>query len=626
MTDGAAADVAGLEAELARLRTEAEAHDRSARATRDVAVLLAEMSDDVTEEAAMPPILSTIAAALGATLGAYWAPAGLGLECRAAWAAPGAGVSADAWDDASHRAAIEPGAGLPGLVWDRRTPVWSGDIPALEDPRRGLLRDAEIRAGLGVPLIAGGEVLGAIELFGRGLSGGEPVLAALGAIGGHVGQLLRFARAQVQPAEDEPEDERERRTTGVYTVAHAIDDERDAILRLSDLGRTISADLDPQVVAHSVAELSLQLTGAQRSALFYRTDSTEQRYAAAGFSREELAKLASPRNTPLLGLAFNGREAVRSDDILADPRYGKNPPHQGMPAGHFPVRSYLAAPVRSRTGRISGALLLGHASPGMFDERAQRLAIGLATHAATAMDNASMFAEQTRLIEALERTNAELDQFAYAASHDLRAPLRGIANLAGWIEEDLGAIAPKKVRDHIAMLKSRTARMDRLIHGLLDLARVGRARQKPERVDVTELLHETIDLLSPPPQSRILIIGSMPTLYSERYALQQVLLNLIGNALQHAGRTDVVVRITSLEREDEVELSIADDGVGIPPELQAQCWEVFQTLKSRDVVDTPGIGLAIVKKQVEANEGRAWFVPRPKTGVDVRFTWRKRAR
>jgi signal transduction histidine kinase len=346
----------------------------------------------------------------------------------------------------------------------------------------------------------------------------------------------------------------------------------------------------------------------------------------AGITPEELARLPLPRATPLLAPAFNSRDVIRVDDVTADPRYGKNPPHRGMPIGHFAVRSYLAVPVRSRTGRVTGALLLGHEHPGVFDERAQRLAVGLATHAATALDNAVLFADQQRLITALEKTNAELDQFAYAASHDLRAPLRGIGNLATWIEEDLGSGAPKKVREHLTLLKKRAARMDQLIRGLLDLARVGRGHEKPERVDVTELLHETIDLLSPPRASRILIIGSMPTLFADRYALQQVLLNLVANAIQHSNKSDVVVRITSTEGADEVEFSIADDGVGIAPELQAQCWEVFQTLHSRDVVDTPGIGLAIVKKQVETNGGRAWFVPRPKQGVDVRFTWRKRAR
>ncbi|HWU89878.1 MAG TPA: ATP-binding protein, partial [Kofleriaceae bacterium] len=405
-----------------------------------------------------------------------------------------------------------------------------------------------------------------------------------------------------------------------------LDLERDTLLKLYDLGRSISGELDPRALAQVVAEVATQVTGAQRGALLYRADggNGELEYAVSGISREELAKLVNPRPTPLLGPTFNGRLPIRIDDVTRDPRYGRNPPYHGFPEGHFPVRSYLAVPVPSRTGRFVGALFLSHERVGAFDDRAQRLAVGLASHAATAMDNATLFAEQQRLIEALEKTNAELDQFAYAASHDLRAPLRGITNLAGWIEEDLGTATPKQVRAHIAMLKGRASRMDKLICGLLELARIGRARHQPERVDVTELLHETIDLLSPPPASRILIIGAMPTLVAERFALEQVFLNLIANALQHAGKPDVVVRITSIDRGDEVELSVADDGVGIAPEHQAQCWEIFQKLQSRDLVESTGIGLTIVRKQAEANGGRAWFVPQPKRGVDVRFTWPKR--
>jgi light-regulated signal transduction histidine kinase (bacteriophytochrome) len=238
----------------------------------------------------------------------------------------------------------------------------------------------------------------------------------------------------------------------------------------------------------------------------------------------------------------------------------------------------------------------------------------------------SELAAARRTIADLEHVNAELDQFAYATAHDLRAPLRGIANLAAWIEEDLGSATPKKVREHVAMMKSRTARLDRLIIGLLAFARAGRVRQRPERVDVTELLHDTIDLLSPPEASRVMIIGAMPMMVAERYALQQVFLNLIGNALQHAGRKDVVVKISADDRPDEVEFVVADNGVGIPPEHHERVWQIFQTLASRDVTDTSGIGLAIVRRQVEAHAGRAWIdASRPTAeGVTFRFTWSRR--
>lgn len=149
----------------------------------------------------------------------------------------------------------------------------------------------------------------------------------------------------------------------------------------------------------------------------------------------------------------------------------------------------------------------------------------------------------------------------------------------------------------------------------------GRARQKPERVDVTELLHETIDLLSPRPAARVLIVGAMPTVHAEKFALQQVFLNLVTNSLQHSLRDDVVVRITATERSDHCELAVADNGIGIPLEHHARVWQIFQTLQSRDVTEASGIGLTIVKKQVEANGGRAWIDDAVREGATIRFTW-----
>ena len=418
--------------------------------------------------------------------------------------------------------------------------------------------------------------------------------------------------------------------TETTALRRELELERATLAKLDEIGRRINGELDPHAVARAVIDVATQLTGARCGAFFYTV--TDERgdgtmlVATSGVSREALAKLALPRSTPLLAPAFDGRATVRLDDATRDPRYGKNAPHHGVPAGHPAIKSYLAVPVMTRTNQAIGAMLFGHDEPGVFTERAQNLAQGLASHAATTMDNARLVSEQQRLIKILEKTNAELDQFAYAASHDLRAPLRGITNLASWIEEDLGGVTPGKVREHVALLKGRAARMDRLISGLLELARVGRARQRPERVDVTELVHETIDLLNPPEASRVLIIGALPTMVAERVALQQVFLNLIANALQHAGRDDVVVRISAIERADEHELSVADNGIGIPTEHHERVWQIFQTLSSRDVVESTGIGLAIVKKQVESNGGAVWIDAGVREGCTVRFTWPKRAK
>jgi signal transduction histidine kinase len=400
--------------------------------------------------------------------------------------------------------------------------------------------------------------------------------------------------------------------------------------RINEVGRAIAAELDPQRLAQTVADAATELTGAEVGALFYnpgdgRTESYLL-YAVSGAPRERFARLALPRNTALLAPAFLGQAAARLTDVTADPRYAKNYPHRGVPDGHPPVRSYLAVPVVSRSGVAIGTLLLGHAAPGVFTERAQRTAAELAAYAATAMDNARLYGDAQRLIAQLEKANAELDQFAYVASHDLRAPLRGISNLATWIEEDLPATTAPEIQDQLRMLKVRAARMDRLINGLLELARIGRNRHQVERVDITELVHETIELASPRDGSRIMMIGEMPTLTAERAALRQVFLHLINNALQHAGRDDVVIRISAVDRGDAWELAVEDNGAGIPREHQARVWQLFQTLQARDTLDTIGIGLAIVRKQVEGNGGRVWIDPDATSGTTIRFTWLKRAR
>jgi signal transduction histidine kinase len=414
----------------------------------------------------------------------------------------------------------------------------------------------------------------------------------------------------------------------------ALERERDALERLNTIGRTIAADLDHKHVAQTVIDAAVAMTGAQLGALFYSATGsvTPERvesyplFALAGPPREAFAKLALPRNTALLSPTFLGHGVLRLADATLDPRYAKNYPNRGVPDGHPPVRSYLGVPIMSRSGAMIGAILLGHARPDVFTEDAEHTTRELAAYAATAMDNAQVYDDAQRLIAALEKTNAELDQFAYAASHDLRAPLRGITNLASWIDEDLPATTDATTKEHLRLLKGRAARMDRLISGLLELSRIGRTRREHERVDVTELLHETIELASPRESSRIMMIGELPMITTDRAALQQVFQHLIANALQHAERDDVVIRLSAAERGDEWELAVADNGVGIPPEHHARVWQMFQTLRARDLVETTGIGLAIVRKQVEGHGGRVWIDPDVTTGTTVRFTWPKRTR
>jgi PAS domain S-box-containing protein len=231
--------------------------------------------------------------------------------------------------------------------------------------------------------------------------------------------------------------------------------------------------------------------------------------------------------------------------------------------------------------------------------------------------------ELTRLAGALERSNRELDAFAYAASHDLRAPLRGIANLAQWIEEDLQDQLRDETREMLALMRSRMHRMEGLIEGLLEYSRAGRVRHDVESIDTERVVRDAVDLLSPPERATVIVRPDLPTIVGERLPLQQVFLNLIGNAIKHANREDPRIEISACQAGDFYEFAVTDNGPGIARQFHNRIWGIFQTLEPRDKVEGAGIGLALVKKLVEAQAGRAWVESTPGSGATFRFLWHR---
>ena len=250
---------------------------------------------------------------------------------------------------------------------------------------------------------------------------------------------------------------------------------------------------------------------------------------------------------------------------------------------------------------------------------------GLMQHAVDVTELVKTKQELADLALALERSNKELDSFAYAASHDLRAPLRGIANLAQWIEEDLLTSENLKsdTREMLELMRVRMHRMEGLIEGLLQYSRAGRLHHDPERVNVGELVRDIVDLLSPPETVAILVERDLPTLRTERLLLQQVFMNLIGNAVKHAASENGTIEIGWKRVGPFYEFSVKDNGPGIAPEFHERIWGIFQTLEARDRVEGAGIGLALVKKIVEAQRGRAWVESAAGAGATFRFLWRK---
>ncbi|MEL6902697.1 MAG: PAS domain S-box protein [Cyanobacteria bacterium J06606_4] len=230
----------------------------------------------------------------------------------------------------------------------------------------------------------------------------------------------------------------------------------------------------------------------------------------------------------------------------------------------------------------------------------------------------------TQTMALLEQRNQELDQFAYVTSHDLKAPLRAIANLATWIEEDIGSTLAPENLEQFELLKNRVQRMEGLINGLLEYSRIGRVHQSYEQIDVDELLRDIVDTLPRPNTFTVEIGPQMPILSAKKVPLNQVFSNLIGNAIKHHHRANGSVSISVQDKGEFYEFAITDDGPGIVAAYHEKVFTIFQTLKARDELESTGIGLSIVKKVLTAEGGDISIESAVNEGTTFRFSWPKK--
>jgi signal transduction histidine kinase len=223
----------------------------------------------------------------------------------------------------------------------------------------------------------------------------------------------------------------------------------------------------------------------------------------------------------------------------------------------------------------------------------------------------------------LERRNQELDQFAYVASHDLKAPLRGIDHLASWIIEDAGEELSEPSKRHLATLRSRVKRMDSLLNDLLIYSRADRLDSRVVSVDTGALINDVIELLAPPENVTIVVQKDMPAIMTSRAPLELVFRNLIDNAIKHHHRPEGWIWISAREIDGYIEFSVADDGPGIAEKFHDRIFQMFQTLQPRDRVEGSGMGLAVVKKVVEGQGCKVWVDSIEGSSSTFRFTWPK---
>ncbi len=235
----------------------------------------------------------------------------------------------------------------------------------------------------------------------------------------------------------------------------------------------------------------------------------------------------------------------------------------------------------------------------------------------------TMSSQLSESFKELNEKNKDLDQFAYATSHDLKAPLRGMYNIITWIEEDLGNSLPEQLWVYLNKLKGRISRLEQIINGLLEYARISRKERVLEDTNVQEMILNLADMLIPD-HFRTIISNKVTIIKTEKILLQQVFTNLISNAVKFQNKPGKeCIEIEGVEKKDFYVFSVSDNGTGISKEYYDKIFVLFQTLREKNDSEDTGIGLSIVKKLVEERKGKVFIKSTPGEGSKFTFTWPK---
>jgi len=293
---------------------------------------------------------------------------------------------------------------------------------------------------------------------------------------------------------------------------------------------------------------------------------------------------------------------VRSDDITKDPRYGHNPPYNGMPAGHLPVRSYLAVPVRHRSGEVVGGLFFGHPAPGRFTEQHERLVAGIASWAAIGLENAQLYV-------GVQEASRLKDEFLATLSHELRTPLNAILGYARMVKS--GIVSPERTLKAVDTIERNATSLTQIVEDVLDVSRIiaGKMRLNVQPVQLPRIIRDSVEAFGPAAEAKGLRIETIfdahpPAVSGDPERLQQVIWNLISNAVKFTDRGGTI-RVVLESTDRELTLTVSDTGVGIEPAFLPHMFERFRqadggTTRERGGL---GLGLGIARQLVEMHGG-----------------------
>ncbi|AJD44949.1 response regulator [Rhizobium sp. SEMIA 4085] len=453
---------------------------------------------------------------------------------------------------------------------------------------------------------------------------------------------------------------------------HALEELRsksDALSIVNAAGAAITAELNIDRLTQIAVDAGVALTGAEFGAFFYNVDDGEggsyMLYALSGVERKNFEKFPMPRNTKVFAPTFTGEGVVRSDDILLDPRYGQNAPYAGMPNGHLPVRSYLAVPVKSRSGAVIGGLFFGHAQPGRFTGAAEASLVSLAGQAAVAIDNARLLhaadveiARRSSIESQLRRLNETLElrvaneiaerQQAEAALQQSQK-MESIGKLTGGVAHDfnnllqvisgnlqlLGKDVPNdgRAKERISNALAAVERGSRLANHLLAFGR--RQALEPKVINMGRLVTGMDDMLrralGEEVEIETMVSGGLWNTFADPVQIENAVLNLTINsrdAMEGSGKLTIEVGNAFLDDSycrihpevtagQYVVLAVTDSGCGMPPEVMVQAFEPFFTTKPEG--RGTGLGLSMVYGFVKQSGGHVKIYSEVGEGTTIKL-------
>ena len=213
--------------------------------------------------------------------------------------------------------------------------------------------------------------------------------------------------------------------------------------------------------------------------------------------------------------------------------------------------------------------------------------------------------QREELVARLAKTNKELEDYAQIVSHDLKSPLRSIHSLISWIKEDSDKAFSELTLGYFSMIENKVEKMDHLIEGILTYSKIDKENLTLESVNTHQIIQSIIDIIHIPKHVTIAIKNTLPILMADRYRIQQLFQNIIGNAVSYIERNPGYVEIASEEYDNHYVISVKDNGVGIAKEHYEKVFNTFQSYTKSE--HSTGLGLAIVKKIIEAYNGQIWI-------------------